>query len=125
MDKRQLIIDTIDELSTDELIYLWREYCSETSRFDDEIFSSDDFDELLSGQSVGWIMNRVYYGDYNPTADYWTFDGYGNIKSIFAYELSDYIDTEEIADFILENDNSLYNDDIREILDNTEDVEND
>lgn len=126
MVKRDLIIEVIENLDNDDLIYLHQNYLDDVNGWDDRIYDVDSFDEVMEGNSPEWIAHRIFYGDYNPTAPYFKFNGYGNIKSIFEYELSDYIDIEEIADYIIENENALYNDEIQNILDNTtEENEND
>lgn len=119
MTKRDLIIEVVESLDNDDLIYLHQNYLDNVSGWDDRIYDVDSFDEVMEGNSPEWIAHRIFYGDYNPTAPYFKFNGYGNIKSIFEYELSEYIDIDEIADYIIENENALYNDEIQNILDDT------
>lgn len=123
MTRYEIIIAALEEMDNDALISLHREYSDAVSAYDDVIYSMWDFDEIMNGQTPEWIANRVYFGDYNPNAEYFTFDGYGNIQSIFNYNLRDYIDVDEIAHYIDNNDNALYNDEIQEIIDEWEDDE--
>ena len=120
MTKREKIIDLIQEMNKADAVVLHNEYCYATDSFDDEIFEIDRLDEICDGQDAHWMACRIFYGDFNPTADYFKFNGYGNLQSIFTYNIFDYIDECEIADFILEKDNDLCNDDIRFILDDIE-----
>lgn len=111
-------LETIfDEMSTDELLSVHREYCNETNSFDDEIFSMDELDEVCSGHDAYWIACRVAFGEFNAFHDYFTFNGYGNIKTLSEYEIKDYIDIDEIIDYIIDNEDALYNDDIQAVLD--------
>lgn len=125
MTKREKLIDFIQEMDYRDVVALHNEYCYKTNCFDDEIFTIDQLDELCNGQDAEWIANRVYFGDYNPSAEYLKFSAYGNFQSIFNHELFDYIDENEIADYILENNDHLYNDDILYILDDIEEDSDD
>lgn len=81
--------------------------------------------------TLDWL-NRFYYGsdEYstdegsaNPNRNYFTFNAYGNVIS-FDYIYNSYtkefnhMDIDELIDYIIENDDSLFNDDIQEILEN-------
>lgn len=124
MTKLEKIIKCIQNMTANEMVSLHNEYCYETNCFDDEIFDTDRLDEICNGQSVEWIIHRVYFGEYHPQADYIKFNGYGNFQSIFKYELSEYIDETAIAEYIIENDECFYNDDIKAILEEEEEEEN-
>ena len=115
--KVELILEVLEGLRDIELLSVHREYLNEINGYDDEIYTLDDLDMIVEGQDDYWLLCRAFYGDFNPTADYFKFDGYGNIKSIFSYELSSYIDMEDIAEYCVDNGKSLYNDEIQEILD--------
>lgn len=64
-----------------------------------EALENMDLDELLADQPATWLMDRIYYGDYNPSADLITFNGYGNIQSVTWAELTDYMDYDELAEY--------------------------
>lgn len=115
--KFELILEVLEGLTDSELLSVHREYLNETNGYDDEIYTLDDLDMIAEGQDAYWLLCRAFYGDFNPTADYFKFNGYGNIQSIFSYELSSYIDMEDIAKYCVDNDKALYNDEIQEILD--------
>lgn len=121
MAKKERLIELLENMAASELLEVWREYCNNTNNYDDEIYDIDMFDEVCDGQSPSWIANRIHYGDYYPTAEFFKFDGYGNIQSIYAYEIASYIDIGDMAEYILDNEDSLYNDEIQEILDEDED----
>ena len=117
MNKKELIVEVLEGLTDSELFSIGNEYKREVDAFDDEIYTIEDLDMFVEGQDAYWLACRIYYGDFRPTADYFKFDGYGNLKSIESYELSDYIEVEEIAGYCVENNKAFYNDDIQEILD--------
>ena len=95
-EREKAVLEALEEMDDHALRYAWNEYARENDP-DDEILTWDDIDELLADRAPSWIVNRVYYGDYQPGAELVKFDGYGNIQSVFWYELKDYIDLEEMA----------------------------
>ena len=63
-------------------------------------YEMDQFNELMSGQDPEFIAHRVFFGNFNPTHDYFRFDGYGNIETISNWELERVM--EDWADDIVE-----------------------
>lgn len=58
------------------------------------------------------VARSAYYGDFRPCDKYFYFNSYGNLKSCdYIDQLPIYID--EIAEYIADNGDSLYNDDIQ------------
>ena len=132
------ILNIFKEMDDDEIVSIWNEYCYECNMYDDEILDYDRMEELIENSNEGglyWI-NRFFYGsdDYssegsaNPNRNYFSFNGYGNIES-FDYIYNSYsgefnhIDIDALIDYIIENKESFNNDDIQEILDDTEESE--
>lgn len=120
MTKLEKLIDYIQELSTPAAVALHNEYCYATNNYDDEIFDNDNINEMCAGQDAYWIACRVFYGDYNPNSEYVKFNSYGNFQSIYNYNIFDYIDENEIANYIIDNDEDFGESDIRYILDDIE-----
>lgn len=56
-----------------------------------ELFSMDEFDTVFEGYDPSYIANRIHFGEYNPVNEYFTFDGYGNIKTLNNYEYQELI----------------------------------
>lgn len=46
-----------------------------------------DLDELFCDAEPTSVATAVHYGDYDPTADYWRLDVYGNIESLTKSDL--------------------------------------
>lgn len=82
--KFELILEVLEGLTDSKLLSVHREYLNETNGYDDETYTLDDLDMIAEGQDAYWLLCRAFYGDFNPTADYFMFDGYGNIQSILA-----------------------------------------
>lgn len=120
MTKREKLLDYLQETDHYTLLTIHNEYCNETNNPDDEIFDIDQLNEICSGQDAYWVACSVCFGDFNPYDDYIKFNGYGNFQSINKHGLSNYIDEVEIAEYILKNDIDFDNSDIRDILDDLE-----
>ena len=41
----------------------------------------EDLDDMFVDKEPSWIADRIYFGDYDPNADWYRFDAYGNIDS--------------------------------------------
>ena len=92
---------------------------------DKYIYSTDDFDELMSGETPSEIASRVAFGDYNPCHMWFWFNGYGNIVSSNYPDIADGWFAYDISEYAVENDEDFGNSDIREILDENEEEDED
>ena len=128
---KERIIDLFKEMNEEEVISVWNEYCREVNKFDDEIMDDYELEEWVnnSGDTMN-ILNRFFFGSdeeregtsANPNRNYFKFNGYGNIISFdYIYnQFTDefyYIDADEWAEYIAENEEAFYNDEIQEIID--------
>ena len=106
-EKRQKLVDYINGMGVEEKIALHNTYCDAANCMDDCIYAGVDKWELV---------RMVQLGDFDCTKDFWGFNGYGNLLvSYNEWELPIY--AEDIAGFILRKEDSLGNDEIKEILD--------
>ena len=123
MTKTGMIKDLLENMSESKLYTIANEYFDKTEYYDDRIYDMEEFDEIMNGMSPSDIALKIFYGDFRPNDHYFKFDGCANFQS-FDY-ISDEVDLEEIADYIVDNDEDFDNSDIREILDeeNEEDEE--
>ena len=115
-EKRQKLVDYINGMGIEEKIALHNTYCDAVNCMDDCIYAMDELDEILEGRTPTDILSMGFYGDFRPQHDFFWFNGYGNLES------ADYIAdmpicAEDIADYILSEEDSLGNDEIKEILD--------
>lgn len=98
--------DFYAELTTDQKVNVFNEFAYSTGN--EPINDMGQFDEVFHGVSPLTIACQVRYGDFNPNHDYFTFDGYGNIESL--YDVEEYIDDYymgDMADFFEEHTNQL------------------
>ena len=116
MEKRKKLVDYINSMGIEEKIALHNSYCDAAGYEDDRIYSMYELDELLEGRTPTDILSMGFYGDFRPQHDFFWFNGYGNLES------ADYIADMpifaiDIANYILSKEDSLDNDEIKEILD--------
>ena len=115
--------ETIETMKEYELIELWNSYCEAAHYYDDKIEFMVDLPEMFSDDIFN-LLNRFYYGhdsngnesQANPNRNYFKLNGYGNI--ITTDYPTDFINIDELADFIVEEENSLENNKIEEVLKN-------
>ncbi len=117
MSKEERIKNIIEGLENPEKVRIHNEYCYERNCYDDEIFDMDRIDEVLGNESPRDILNMAFYGDFNINHDYFQFDGYGNLKSFYDIDVDDHIYPDEIAEWIVENNNPLGFYEIQKVLD--------
>ena len=114
-EKRKKLVDYINSMGVEEKIALHNSYCDAANCMDDCIYTMDDMEEILDGVDKWELVRMVQFGDFDFMKEFWGFNGYGNLVSYNAWELPIY--AEDIADYILSEEDSLGNDEIQEILD--------
>ena len=121
----------IEQLKQDDstLLQAYSEYASNNGY--DSVYDNDDESINMMFADSHEALRAAFYGDYNHSHAYFTFNGYGNLQS-FEYLDSENspIDIEELAQWIVDNDlfneynievttlDDMYN----AILDNLEDA---
>ena len=80
-EKKQAIIDIINNMDSNETVCIWNEYKEATNDYDNLIYSVNEIDEILSCMKPWEILRMGFYGDYRPCDKFFKFDGYGNLKS--------------------------------------------
>lgn len=117
------IRELIEEMENEDARNLWNEYCSNGNRMDDWIYDMSEFDEQCYGMTPTEVTQSVLCGDFRINDNYFCYNGYANFDSFdFVADGENspfYID--ELIDYIIENEDSLMNDDIAEILAEEED----
>lgn len=113
----------IEEMDDDDKIALWNGSCYECGYDGDEIYSMDEFDEIMEGYSPLDIVQKTYYGkNFEPSDAYFCFDGYANLVSFDDVDDEGspfYID--DLVDRIVRDENAFGNDEIAAVLNGDED----
>lgn len=122
---KTVVTQHIEQMDTSEIVAIWNEYCAASGYMDNYIHHMDDFDEIMDGMKPWEIARACYYsGNFCPAHDYFWFNGYGNLESADTIwggtndKSPVYIP--EIAAYIVDEEDALYNDEIQEILDDFE-----
>lgn len=117
------LCEALNDMSTAELVFTHNEYCESAGYMDNWIYSMNEFDEIMSGQSPWEIARCAYYsGKFCPAHDWFWFNGYGNLESS-DFE-PDIIYVPDIARFVDETENTLDNDELYCIVHDEEDDDN-
>lgn len=100
------IVSIIDDLENEQKIAVHNDYCSESDNMEDYVYSMGEFDYIMEGMTPWQVARAAYYGHrFCPADDYFWFNGYGNLES------GDFrpsvICPDDIADFMIQEDNDL------------------
>lgn len=78
------------------------------------LYNMADFDMVMEGYSPTEVVQRTFFGDFNPNGDYFFFNGYANLESIYEWEMEGHFEPiiDEIVDNMLYNYDDLYIDDV-------------
>ena len=120
-EKRQKLVDYINGMGIEEKIALHNTYCDASNCMDNCIYAMDEIEEILDGVDKWELVRMVQFGDFDCTEGFWSFNGYGNLDSYNAWELPIY--ASDIAGYILRKEDSLGNDEIKEILDGEDELQ--
>lgn len=99
------LVELIDDLDSSSLLELWNYFCEESNCEDEKIYENDEYfiDEVFS--SPFEALKSAYYGDYNVTDNFVTFNGYGNLKS--ADFVEDLIYVDDLAHWLIDRQDVL------------------
>lgn len=102
---KEEIMNKLENLAFDTLVYLWNDYVREEN-MSDEIFNVNDEDLEMLSKGLIETLNCIRCGDFSFNDDYFSLDEYDNYVSF--NRLSDTncpIDLDELADWLTEDDN--------------------
>ena len=92
----------IDNFSDDEIITEYNEYCEYCNDMDSVVYSMYEFDEVMANFTPMELARCVVYEEFNPSDDWFTFDGYGNLKSFSDYDVFTFFCKSVESDYIIE-----------------------
>lgn len=114
------LVGLLNGMSNKDAVAIYNTYCIECGSMDDYIWENDEYEinEYFGDDSPYEVLCRTGYGDYHISHDYFRMDGYGNVRSFnnIHSDVSPFY-ADELADFIIDNDNSLDNSDVETLLD--------
>lgn len=112
--RRDAIREYIKNLRDYEQVNLWNDYCEAQNYDGDRIGGMEEFDDLFYGLSPLEIVRRLD-SSFNPNHAWFYFDGYGDVCST-NYPENEVIQQDDIAEYIDESGDSLYDSGIAELL---------
>ena len=92
----------IDNMSNDEIITEYNEYCEYCNDMDSIVYSMYEFDEVMENFTPMELVSKVVYGEFNPSDDWVMFDGYENLKSFRNSIVFDFFVENVDDDYIIE-----------------------
>lgn len=92
----------VDNLSGDEIITEYNEYCEYCNDMDSIVYDMSEFDEIVANFTPMELASSVAYGNFNPSDDWFMFDGYGNLQSFRNSIVFDFFVENVDDDYIIE-----------------------
>ena len=76
----------------------------------------EDLNEMFGTRDADFIANRVFFGNYDPNADFYRLDAYGNVDSVSGENLlkQAWEEREDIV-YSLNEDDEYFDEDRREV----------
>lgn len=112
--RKENILEILQELDDETLLTVWNEYCDEDNMFDDHIYWNDEFNEVFQNRFPEDIAQVICNGEFSINDEYFTFNGYGNLKS--SSNVNNLICIEDLVNFILRNNETFNIDELGELL---------
>lgn len=107
--------DYLSTLNFDKLVWIWNEYCFGSDGSADNAIYESITDLHDEGLCTGIELTRaVFFGSVESWNDRVSFDGYGNLYSVYDLESSP-IDINYLAKWLTEEDHEVYQEWVDEI----------
>lgn len=119
MNKKERVLDWLREYDSN-MFEAWRVYCDDNCYYEDEIYDMEILDDYMYGCSATEIIDRCSDID---TSDNYFRDGMWGMESF--NDIEDHIDIDALVDWIVEEDNDCGESELRDILDEYDDDEDD
>ena len=117
LDDRTLeerIKEAVEDMDEADLVWLWNRYCDKVDYVDDIIEPMNMLDDFMHGMTATEIFENLRGNDFDINEEWFKVDMWG-YKS--TDDVSDWIDKDEMIDYIVEHEDWLESIDIREAFD--------
>jgi hypothetical protein len=103
-----LVLSEINEMSESNLIDLNNLYCESINAPDSIVYSNDEeFFDMLNWSGLR-VAQATFYGDYNYSHAWVTFNGYGNFQSYHYFTVEQLVELPKVmAEYICEDYNNF------------------
>lgn len=112
--------EILENLDDRELQRIWNEYCRESGYDDQEIFDMCEIDDLFYDMKVSDFLDKL--GDFNHRDNYFVYGIYG-LESFD--DISDKVYFDDLANYIVANNETFDNDELEELIEEDEEDEED
>ena len=122
-NEEKMIVENIREVVEDfkenKLVELWNEFCNE-NYYEEVIYylSDDEINDFFSNKTPAELIRMGSNVDLDNKYFYFHLGELNTTDNIF-----DVVDIDELVDYIIDNDNDCNDTDIRDLLDELEEVE--
>jgi len=116
MDLKEKIVDFLSDCSDNDLMGIYNEYCNESGNSGDVYWHDGFFSDMCIDADEAARAVWASGSDYNYQHEFLKITAYGNYETSNDLRYLLDVDFEEIADYIIENDNSLCSDVIADLL---------
>lgn len=113
IERIEAIIAKLIDDESPEIAEAYGEFCDANGY--QRIYSMDEFDELMEDKTPWEVARCAFFGDFNPTYDWFWFNGYANLES-GAYLSDTPMDASELAEYAVDHDKDFGIGEIREVL---------
>lgn len=125
-----MILEELENLETNTIISMYRNYLIDDERYDDEIYENEEyfFETFFANNPMEAVRATHYSNHYNFMEPYVRFNGYGNLETLGEYEIekeakgdnyfigylyenhkefSEYDDLYELIEFLKDNEEEI------------------
>lgn len=113
------IREVVEDFREEKLVELWNEFCDK-NYYEERIgyLSDDEINDYFSNKTPAELIRMGSDVDLDNKYFYFHLDELNTTDNIF-----DVVDIDELVDYIIDNDNDCNDTDIRDLLDELEEVE--
>lgn len=113
------IKEVVEDFREEKLVELWNEFCDK-NYYEERIdyLSDDEINDYFSNKTPAELIRMGSDVDLDNKYFYFHLDELNTTDNVF-----DVVDIDELVDYIIDNDNDCNDTDIRDLLDELEEVE--
>lgn len=131
MDAYDKVLDVLSDLSEDDLISVWNEYCDANNYVDDRIYYMSELDDVygygvFDNSPITDIIDTIRddFNDFDTSCDYFGVTMYG-YESFDSPDSFSGFDINDLCKYIVDNDDALGENQLREVLEEIAEDEED
>ena len=104
------VVEDMDEV---DLVWIWNRYCDKVNYVDDIIEPMTLLDDFMYGMTATEIFEKLRENDFDINEEWFKVDMWGYESTD---DVSDWIDTDEMIDYIVDHEDWLENYELKEVF---------